>query len=314
MTYKGEGRRAHQILSVLLAVAAISLTAATPAGAATEIGSTFDPGTSSCGNLLLQSVSPPADSYAAPAAGVITSWSYQANASEIPVQLQLKVGRPAGTNQFTIVGESAVETASALPLNSFLTRIPVQAGDLIGMRPVTVGLPCIRAMSGYSYSAYVLGDDLSPGTTAAFNPPAAGVQLDLAASLEPDAEGDGFGDETQDRCLGVLGPMDGCPSNRFTFGKLKRNTSRGNALLTVRVPGPGELTGSGNGVSAAMAAGISKKVGAAGAVQLLIRARGKSKRKLNETGKVKVKPRITFTPTGGLPRTQPRKLKLKKSI
>ncbi len=240
------------IVTVLVAAAALSMTAAMPASAATEIGSTFDPGTSSCGNLLLQSASPPADTYAAPTAGVITSWSYQANASEIPVQLQLKVGRLAGANQFTIVGESAVETASQLPLNSFLTRISVQAGDLIGLRPVTDGMPCIRGMSpGYSYSAYVMGDDLSPGTTATFNPPAPDVQLDIAANLESDGDGDGFGDETQDRCIGVPGPMEGCPSNAFTFGKVKRNEDRGTAVLTVNVPGPGELTGSGKGVSAA---------------------------------------------------------------
>ena len=52
-------------------------------------------------------------------------------------------------------------------------------------------------------------------------------------------------------------------------------------------------------------------VTAPGAVELLIKARGKKKRKLNETGKVK--PNVTFTPTGGDPSTQSRKLKLKKS-
>jgi hypothetical protein len=285
------------------------------AGAATEIGTTFDPGTSSCGNLVLQSISPPADTYAAPSAGVISSWSYEA--STAGRQLQLKVGRAAGTNQFTIVGESAVETASSTGLNSFLTRVPVQAGDLIGMRPIklgVLGLPCVRAMSGYSYSAYVMGDDLALGSTATFNPPVPNVQIDIAASVEPDADADGFGDETQDRCLGVPGPMDGCPSNLITFGKLKRNTDRGTAILTVNVPGPGELTGAGSGVSAAAAAVTSKTVGAAGNVQLLIKARGKKKRTLNDTGKVKVKPKITFTPTGGLPGTQSRKLKLKKNI
>ena len=177
-----------------------------------------------------------------------------------------------------------------------------------------MGIPCIRAMSGYSYSAYVMGPDLSPGTTATFNPPVANVQIDVAANLEPDADADGFGDETQDRCLGVPGPMDGCPSNLFSFGKQKRNTKRGTVLLTVSVPGPGELTGLGNGVSATAAAWISKTVGAGGDVQLLIKAKGKKKRKLNKTGKVKVTPEITFTPTGGLPRTQSRKLKLKKDL
>jgi hypothetical protein len=306
-------RRVRRSALALLAAVSAALIGAGSAGAATEIGTTFDPGTSFCGNLLLQSVSPPTDTYAAPSAGVVTSWSYQA--SSVPVQLQLKIGRAAGTNQFTIVGESAVETASSSGPNTFQTRIPVQAGDLIGLRPVSTGPPCIRGMSpGYSYSAYVMGNDLSPGTTATFNPPNPNVQMDVAANLEPDADTDGFGDETQDRCLGVPGPMEGCPSNTFTFGKLKRNAHKGTAVLIVSVPGPGELTGSGTGVSAASAAAISKSVGAAGDVTLLIKAKGKKKRKLNETGKVKVSLNITFTPTGGLPSTQPRTLSLRKKV
>jgi hypothetical protein len=294
----------------------LSLTTATPAGAATEIGSTFDPGTSSCGNLLLQSVSPPADTYAAPSAGVISSWSYQA--SRVPVQLQLKAGRVAGTNQFTIIGESAVETATSIPLNTFLTRIPVEAGDLIGIRPILqdgMGIPCIRAMSGYSYSAYVMGSDLSPGTTATFNPPVPNIQLDVAANLEPDADRDGFGDETQDRCLGVPGPLDGCPDNLFTFGKPKRNKTRGTATLIATLPNPGELVAAGNGVKVSIGPPVVKATPVGpGPTQLLIKAKGKKKRKLDEAGKVKVNLAVTYTPTGGRANTQSVKLKLKKKL
>ncbi len=104
------------------------------------------------------------------------------------------------------------------------------------------------------------------------------------------------------------------PSNSFTLGAIARNKRKGTATLTVNVPNPGELTGSGNGVKIASAAGaaISKTVSAPGDVQLTIKAKGKEKRKLNETGKVSVKPTITYTPTGGDPSTQSRKLKLKK--
>ena len=195
---------------MLAGVAGIALLAPTGANAATEIGTTFDPGTSSCGNMTLQSVSPPADTYAAPSAGVITSWSYQA--SEGPVHIKLKVGRAAGTNSFLIVGESAVGVAAATSLNSFPARISVQTGDVIGITPVTNGLPCIRAMAGYSYSAYVMGDDVQPGTTATFNPPVGNVQLDVLARLEADADQDAFGDETQDQCPGTAGPQNGCPA------------------------------------------------------------------------------------------------------
>ncbi len=44
---------------------------------------------------------------------------------------------------------------------------------------------------------------------------------------------------------------------------------------------------------------ISKTVGAAGEVKLKIRAKGKKRKQLNEDGKVKLKPKITYTPTGG---------------
>jgi hypothetical protein len=47
-------------------------------------------------------------------------------------------------------------------------------------------------------------------------------------------------------------------------------------------------------------------------VELTIRAEGKKKRKLNKRGKVKVSPNVTYTPTGGDPATQSRKLKLRK--
>jgi hypothetical protein len=76
----------------------------------------------------------------------------------------------------------------------------------------------------------------------------------------------------------------------------------------------GELTGSGKGVSAAGAAVISKTVTTPAAVKPTVRANGKKKRKLNERGKVKLKPKITYAPTGGDPSPQSKKLKLKKNV
>ena len=103
------------------------------------------------------------------------------------------------------------------------------------------------------------------------------------------------------------------PSNSLTLGKVKRNTKKGTATITVNVPNPGELTGSGKGAKVARASGaVTSKAVSAGNAQLLIKAKGKKKRKLNKRGKVKLKVAITYTPTGGAPNTQSRKLKLKK--
>ncbi len=94
----------------------------------------------------------------------------------------------------------------------------------------------------------------------------------------------------------------GQPSNVFTLGGTTRNNKKGTATLKATVPNQG-LTGSGKGVKAAGAKGavISKTVTSPGQVQLLIKAKGTKKRKLNETGKVKLSVAATYTPTGGAP-------------
>jgi hypothetical protein len=199
---------ARASLSLLGGLSALGIALTSPAAGAVTVGQTFDPGTSSCGNFLLQSVSP-SNAYAAPFDGVLTQWSYEA--SEETGQLRLKVGRSAGTNSFFVVGQSAVKSAVADRVNTFPTRISVKALDVIGMTPVTTGIPCIRGMAtGYSYSAYVAGADLPPGQTGTFNPPVPNVQIDVSAVLEADSDGDGFGDESQDQCLGISGPDRGC--------------------------------------------------------------------------------------------------------
>ena len=105
------------------------------------------------------------------------------------------------------------------------------------------------------------------------------------------------------------------PSNTVTLGQVTRNQKKGTATLTVNVPNPGELTGSGNGVNASSAgpAVISKSVGA-GQARLLIKAKGKKRKQLNQKGKVKLNVAITYTPNGGDPSTQSVKVKLKKKL
>lgn len=90
------------------------------------------------------------------------------------------------------------------------------------------------------------------------------------------------------------------PSNVFRFGKLKRNKRKGTATLTVVVPGPGTLALKGKGVAGKRTAGV----------KLLIKSKGKAKRRLGRTGKVKVRLRVTYTPSGGAPNTKAKTVKL----
>jgi hypothetical protein len=109
------------------------------------------------------------------------------------------------------------------------------------------------------------------------------------------------------------------PYDEFSLGKLKRNKRKGTAKLTVNVPGPGELSLSGNGVKpqrpqAGSRSAYRKPVAAAGQVQLKIKATGKKRKKLNHTGKVKLKIKVTYTPTTGSAQSRSKKLKLKKKL
>jgi len=137
-----------------------------------------------------------------------------------------------------------------------------------------------------------------------------GQQLSgLFGSVEPD----GTLRHLEIRCAAPPSVVVTSPSNVFTVGGLTRNKKRGTATLAVNVPNSGELTGSGNGakVSRASRATVSKTV-APGTAQLLIKAKGKKKQKLNLTGKVKLNIAVTYTPNGGSPRTQSIKVKLRK--
>lgn len=192
-----------------------------------------------------------------------------------------KLGDPP---RFQVVGHAGPQTRTpgGVAGNTFPANIRVRPGDLLGLHTVTA-TPC--AFKDPGGRPAVFSGDLADGEAAEFE---LGTEfdLDLQAVFVPDST--------------------------FSLDGIARNKQKGTATLTVNVPNPGELTGSGKDVKVAGAAVITQTVTAPGEVKLTIRAKGKKKRKLSKTGMVTVKPRITYTPTGGDPSTQSRKLRLKK--
>jgi len=93
------------------------------------------------------------NSYAAPSAGVITSWSTQVGANPGQV-LGFKVYRAAGVGSFSVVGQDGPRSLAA-GLNTFPVSIPVQAGDIIGIfLPPNVHSDC-------GFETGLLGDVIS---------------------------------------------------------------------------------------------------------------------------------------------------------
>ncbi len=179
---------------VAVAGAAIAcLSIAGPADAATQLGQVFTPADAvPPGSMAIQSISP-MDRYAAPFGGIITAWNVQGGAEA--AQLQLKVVRRAGGNQFTIVGDTGLEGTVPNALNTFPARIAVRSGDLIGLY---TGPGAYLAAGAPGYAYHLGAPNAGPGTTLPFAGPFQNSKLDVSASLEVDCDGDKLGDETQD--------------------------------------------------------------------------------------------------------------------
>jgi hypothetical protein len=217
ITLRWSRRRLHVALAVFaVSGGLVSLSAASSALASTQIGQTFVPTDGYGEETVLQTVTP-AGEYSAPSSGVITSWSHRAGGTALLIKL--KVARSAGGNDFTIVGSSPVKSPALSQLNTYTdVRIPVQAGDVIGLYNNSAGGLLSRDTAGYAYHL-LLGVDPSPSDTNTYIAPAPGSpgpQLDVSAVLEADCDGDKFGDETQDPDTSSCNPPAPAPPSATT--------------------------------------------------------------------------------------------------
>jgi hypothetical protein len=279
-------------------LAALSLVASAPpaAGSVTigQLPPSTPPAACSSERDTAQPTVTSGNPYVVPATGgitawTVTSWSTFASA-DLGQSFTMKLFRQVAGMTYTVVGHDGPRDLIAGALNTFPSSVAAKPGDVLGLN------------SG-------------PGTSNACN---FTVPMDTALTRSgnlADGESGDFGTTTPFFRVNITAVV--APTNTFSFGDVTRNKKKGTATLTVDVPNPGELALSGRGVKAQRAGGgavASKTVTAAGTVKLLIKAKGKKKRKLNKTGKVKVYPKVTYTPTGGDPSKQSKRLKLKKRL
>lgn len=189
--------RAVALVGTVLAIALIGAPAAT---AATEVGDECTGDTASGPFSLVpeaRAVEGPLP-LAAPTGGVVTKWKVN---SAYPTAVREVMGafRPTGAaGTFQVVGESNEENVNPGP-NVFSTRIPVHAGDRFGPVAVTNESPLFCASASNADHTWSFPGSVGVGSTHLF---AAGVKtrVPLVAVIEPDRDGDGYGDETQDGC------------------------------------------------------------------------------------------------------------------
>ena len=216
-------RRPRSLVVAALSVTGLALLAPASVNAATTIGR-LDPDTlnTGCepGNIYLQTdinaVSFPGLTYSVPAAGgVITSWSTRAN-DEGGQQASLKIVRNNGNNTVTVLASSALRSLSP-GVNNVPARIPVSGGDSIGYGAGGVTQACFDSNVNAN-SRVIAGPDPSPANVFTVDSDSGQRLMNLTATVEADADRDGFGDETQDNCRGASGTNGGCPTGSSPGG------------------------------------------------------------------------------------------------
>jgi hypothetical protein len=293
------GPRLLRRFALAASLAALSLTASSsPAGAASvTIGQLAAVPAPPCTIAPVERAQPTVtsgNSYVVPATGgvtswVLTSWSHAAGTSTgqtLTMKVYRKVADPA---TFQVVGHDGPRPLVGGTLNTFQASVPVRSGDVLGFyQPTATPTACRLTAPGDTFQ-FLHPGTLNDGVSAPFSTSATDNRLNISAVVTP--------------------------TNTFSVGAITRNKKKGTATVTATVPNPGELNGSGKGVKVASAAGaVTSKSVTPGKVKLTITAKGKKQKTLNETGKVKVKPTLTYTPTGGDPSTQSTKVKLKKNL
>lgn len=187
-------------LGAAAATAAASLPLLTAPGAAAAVSSEAGWGCtangSKPGSTLLATPTPgsPYSPLVKESPGVIVSWGVRVGPGLSPLAQQLGVFRPTGSaDEYTKVAESASETF-AEGFDIYPARIPVQAGDVLGLHGPAETFFCAEGGP-----AALLEGNVGLGETKIFKTEG-GFRSSVNAVVEADVDGDGYGDSRQDGC------------------------------------------------------------------------------------------------------------------
>jgi uncharacterized repeat protein (TIGR01451 family) len=178
----------------------------------------------SCGSdqVMLQAATAGAPSYAAPSSGVIVSWSYGATGGNPNLTFKVYHSTASASTWFVRSGSTEKNPGAGAgqihpnALNTFAESpgLPIQTGDVIGLSGrLGTGVSCIATANGADHIRVKNPPDPPPGSdSAGFLGDNPQQKLAVSAVIEPDADGDLFGDETQDSCPTDAGVhTGGCP-------------------------------------------------------------------------------------------------------
>jgi hypothetical protein len=233
-------------------------------------------------NLALPAAHQSGGGLTSPVNGTVTSWVARANTGN---GISLQVLRQVSGTTYSGVATSAPQSWPAEVSPAFPTSLPIQRGDTIGLLNPNQNLVFAETPGATSAAWYLApGGPLADGTTRAADAIGSTREVLVRAIVEP--------------------------TNTVTPGALTVRKKKGTAIQTISIPNPGQLSYFGTGVNVTGPA----SVGAPGDIQVMVRATGKKRKKLNRKGKVSVSFGTTFTPNFGAAGITPTKLTLRKKL
>jgi hypothetical protein len=224
-------------LASLLTVAGLALAAPSGAFAATTIGSRLDgvptSGLACTPNCTVaHSVLPPLSQalggVVAPDDGVVVRWRVKVGAATSPVAL--RITRPGVSGTRTGAGTGPTVTPPINATTPYEVRLPIQSGDGLGLDccadPDPTHLAYFFAPTA-SADTFTWTPRLLDGEPARSGGLFSPGELLINADIEPDADHDGFGDETQDQC-----PTDATTAGACTSPATRTGQPDAEALLS----------------------------------------------------------------------------------
>jgi hypothetical protein len=273
----------------LLALAAgLGLSGAIAFGNSTEVGqTTATPNFGVQTPVVAASTVPGTPSYETPD-GVLTRWRFHSSADAAAGAVRLKIFRYTGTGlAYEVLAESSLKTLAPDTAYEFKERIPVKNGNLLGLTAVAdaeVGITVPNTPG--NQMAQFGGGDIAPGQTGTATIAWPNQRVSVAATVESDADNDGFGDDTQDGCPTDAARQDSCPADKRAPALVLRSSSNqdvlANRAVSVTVTSDENGTATGSGFLSTPGASRTFKLRSAGKA---VRAGSRARLKLRVTRK-----------------------------
>ncbi len=193
-------------------------------GSASTTGGATGAGGCICTVAQMHQASATSNSYLIPFDGVIVaSGTYVGSSVEAADTVQVQTVNRTGAATGTVISEGTAHNLFGLPTSAvdrFYDRLPAHTGDVLAARFRASGF--IEATPFFFKTAAATEDEVrvseptaAGGSLSGPGSPVAERRVNLDAVLEPDEDHDGYGDASQDLCLGSPIATSACSGTLF---------------------------------------------------------------------------------------------------